>query len=86
MSNTPPPITVEDTATGVGPLPSPEMEGVNGECSQEEERKEEARRGRRDVVKKSYDSVDHDTYWSLKVTRLALRWQMSRLLAVRVPS
>jgi len=43
MSNTPPPITVEDTATGEGPLPSPEMEGVNGEFPQEEKRKK--RRG-----------------------------------------
>jgi hypothetical protein len=39
-SNTPPPITVEDTATGAGPLPSPEVEGLHGEFWQEEKRGE----------------------------------------------
>ena len=65
MSNTPPPITVEDTATGVGPLPSPEMEGVNGECSQEE--KKGRRRGRRDtaIVWRLY--ATRSIYWSWKL-------------------
>jgi hypothetical protein len=36
MANTAPPITVEDTAMGTGPLPSPEVEGLHGECSQKE--------------------------------------------------
>lgn len=53
MSNTPPPITVEDTATGEGPLPSPEMEGVNGEYSASGKIREEERRGERDVVKRA---------------------------------
>ena len=41
MTNTPPPITVEDTATGVGPLPSPEVEGVNGEYNTPRKRRGE---------------------------------------------
>ena len=53
MSNTPPPITVEDTATGEGPLPSPEMEGVNGEYNASGKSREDERRGERDVVKRA---------------------------------
>ena len=53
MSNTPPPITVEDTATGEGPLPSPEMEGVNGEYSASGKSREEERRGEIYVVKRA---------------------------------
>jgi hypothetical protein len=61
-SDTPPPITVEDTATGAGPLPSPDMDGMNGEWPREEKK-----RSTTDFRKEEQTGVDHEQCLELLV-------------------
>jgi hypothetical protein len=48
-----PPITVEDTTTGAGPLPSPDLEDLHHGEFPQEEKKEET------LVQKSQNGVGH---------------------------